>query len=120
MGDIIYLRITGEQQGDISAGCGTQASVGNRYQQGHEDEIFVFSFQGGVSNTGFGINHQAIQFCKILDKSSPLLMNCINNNERCRFEFYFYRINKYGKWERYYYIEVRGATLTQNQIIIKE
>lgn len=47
-------------------------------------------------------------------------MNCINNNERCRFEFYFYRINKYGKWERYYYIEVRGATLTQNQIIIKE
>ncbi|EEV6730488.1 type VI secretion system tube protein Hcp, partial [Escherichia coli] len=42
MGDIIYLRITGEQQGDISAGCGTQASVGNRYQQGHEDEIFVF------------------------------------------------------------------------------
>lgn len=120
MGDIIYLRITGEQQGDISAGCGTQVSVGNRYQQGHEDEIFVFSFQGGVSNTGFGINHQAIQFCKILDKSSPLLMNCINNNERCRFEFYFYRINKYGKWERYYYIEVRGATLTQNQIIIKE
>ncbi|WP_264822160.1 type VI secretion system tube protein TssD, partial [Escherichia fergusonii] len=52
MGDIIYLRITGEQQGDISAGCGTQASVGNRYQQGHEDEIFVFSFHGGVSNTG--------------------------------------------------------------------
>ncbi|HBB7607766.1 TPA: type VI secretion system tube protein Hcp, partial [Escherichia coli] len=48
MGDIIYLRITGEQQGDISAGCGTQVSVGNRYQQGHEDEIFVFSFQGGV------------------------------------------------------------------------
>lgn len=32
MGDIVYLRIIGEKQGDISSGCGTYASVGNRWQ----------------------------------------------------------------------------------------
>ncbi|NAJ60139.1 hypothetical protein GUB36_05955 [Escherichia coli] len=43
MGDIVYLRIIGEKQGDISSGCGTYASVGNRWQVGHEDEIFAFA-----------------------------------------------------------------------------
>lgn len=69
MGDIIYLRITGEQQGDISAGCGTQVSVGNRYQQGHEDEIFVFSFQGGVSNTGLALIIKRYNFVKFSIKA---------------------------------------------------
>ncbi len=39
MSDIIYLTITGEQQGCISSRCGTSASIGNRWQIGHEDEI---------------------------------------------------------------------------------
>ncbi|EOM7603691.1 type VI secretion system tube protein Hcp, partial [Shigella boydii] len=39
MSDIIYLTITGEQQGCISSLCGTSASIGNRWQIGHEDEI---------------------------------------------------------------------------------
>ncbi|EPY3705705.1 TPA: type VI secretion system tube protein Hcp, partial [Escherichia coli] len=38
MSDIIYLTITGEQQGCISSRCGTSASIGNRWQIGHEDE----------------------------------------------------------------------------------
>lgn len=42
MSDLIYLKITGEKQGDISSGCGAYESVGNRWQVGHEDEIFVF------------------------------------------------------------------------------
>ena len=36
MSDIIYLNITGEQQGCISSRCGTSASIGNRWQIGHE------------------------------------------------------------------------------------
>lgn len=43
MSNLIYLTLEGNIQGKISAGCGSQASVGNRYQLGHEDEIFVFS-----------------------------------------------------------------------------
>ncbi len=54
MGDIVYLRIIGEKQGDISSGCGTYASVGNRWQVGHEDEIFAFALTNAITSTGKG------------------------------------------------------------------
>ncbi|RXC33067.1 type VI secretion system tube protein Hcp, partial [Escherichia coli] len=52
MGDIVYLRIIGEKQGDISSGCGTYAAVGNRWQVGHEDEIFAFALTNAITSTG--------------------------------------------------------------------
>ncbi|HFW6495079.1 TPA: type VI secretion system tube protein TssD, partial [Escherichia coli] len=104
MGDIVYLRIIGEKQGDISSGCGTYASVGNRWQVGHEDEIFAFALTNAITSTGNGVNLQGLQFCKLIDKSSPLLSNAINQNERLFIEIDLYRINKSGRWERYYYI----------------
>lgn len=112
MSDIIYLRIVGEQQGLISENCGSEQSVGNRFQKGHEDEIFVFSLQGAVSSTPDGVNHHGIQFCKTIDKSSPLFTQAINNNERCSLDFTYYRINRWGRWEKYYHIEVRGASIS--------
>lgn len=112
MSDIIYVAINGESQGEISKGCGSDASVGNRYQQGHEDEVFVFSLAKGFSSTGAGINAQGITFCKIIDKSSPLLMNAINNNESLNMVFSIYRINRFGRMEKYYLIEVRGARIS--------
>lgn len=112
MSDIIYLRITGERQGNISAGCGTEASVGNRWQRGHEDEIFAFSLTNALSSTGTGINLQGLRFTKLIDNSTPLFCNAITNNERLFIEFNFWRINKTGRWERYYYIELRNASIT--------
>ncbi|EJF4986134.1 type VI secretion system tube protein Hcp, partial [Salmonella enterica] len=106
------LKIVGERQGVISEGCGSESSVGNRYQAGHEDEIFVFSLQALVSSAVAGVNHQGIRFCKPIDKSSPLFTQAINNNERCTLDFTFYRINRWGRWEKYYQIEVRGASVT--------
>ena len=113
MSDIIYLKITGEKQGDISEGCGSEKSVGNRWQSRHEDEIFVFSFQGAVTSTVNGVNHQGIRFCKTIDKSSPLLNKAINDNETCTLDFTFYRINRWGRWEKYYHVEVRGAHIRE-------
>lgn len=112
MSDIIYLKIVGERQGMISEGCGSEPSVGNRYQTGHENEIFVFSLQALLSSTVDGVNHHGIRFCKPIDKSSPLFAQAINNNERCSLDFSFYRINRWGRWEKYYHIEVRGAGIT--------
>src|SRR5690606_38081948 len=111
MSNIIYLTLEGDVQGKISAGCGSQNSVGNRYQLGHEDEIFVFSLKQAVEGVNGRIHHRALQFCKLLDKSSPLLSNAINNNERLKLTFYIYRINKYGHREKFYLIELRGATI---------
>lgn len=120
MSNIVYLKLIGEQQGDISNGGGTIASVGNRWQQNHVNEIFVFSLGAGVTNTGKGTNLQGLTFSKQIDKSSPLLMNAINNNENLFFEFWFYRINRYGQWEKYYYIQLRGASISSIQLRIIE
>lgn len=51
MSDIVYLMVSGQQQGAISDGCGTLASVGNRWQIGHEDEIFAFSLANSITST---------------------------------------------------------------------
>ncbi|TAJ02176.1 type VI secretion system tube protein TssD [Pectobacterium versatile] len=42
MASIIYLKINGERQGLISAGASSVDSIGNKYQSGHEDEIFIY------------------------------------------------------------------------------
>ncbi|HHW8984231.1 type VI secretion system tube protein TssD [Citrobacter freundii] len=112
MSDIVYLMVSGQQQGVISAGCGTLASVGNRWQIGHEDEIFAFSLANSITSTGKGSQLHGLRFCKLIDKSTPLFINAINNNEQLYMEFYFYRINRSGRWEKYYYIQLRGAFLS--------
>lgn len=120
MSDIIYLTLSGETQGTISQDCGTNKSVGNRYQSGHEDEIFVFSLVQGVTSTGAGAKQQGIRFCKMLDKSSPLLMQSINHNESLNMIFDIYRINQYGQYEKYYVIECRGARLRSIDLRVQE
>lgn len=116
MSNIVYLKLIGEQQGDISCRCGTTDSVGNRWQRNHVNEIFVFSLFSGVTNSGKGANLQRLTFSKQIDKSSPLLVSAINNNENLFLEFWFYRINRYGQWERYYYIQLRGASISSIQM----
>ena len=115
MSDIVYLIVSGQHQGAISDGCGTVASVGNRWQSGHEDEIFAFSLSNSITSTGRGSHFHGLQFCKLLDKSTPLFVNAINNNEQLYMEFYFYRINRFDRWEKYYYIQLRGAFLSAIQ-----
>lgn len=116
MSNIVYLKLIGEQQGDISCRCGTTDSIGNRWQRNHVNEIFVFSLCSEVKNSGKGANLQSLTFSKQIDKSSPLLMNAINNNENLFLEFWFYRINRYGQWEKYYYIQLRGASISSIQM----
>ncbi|WP_407202268.1 type VI secretion system tube protein TssD [Citrobacter koseri] len=120
MGNIVYLTIAGELQGAISDGCGSTASVGNRWQTGHEDEIFVFSLSNSITSTGKGSHLHGLRFCKLIDKSTPLFVNAINNNEQLYMEFYFYRINRFGRWEKYYYIQLRGAFLSGIQSLFSE
>lgn len=111
MSHIIYLTLEGNIQGQISAGCGTQASIGNHYQLGHEDEIQVLSLMQSASASLGSMSYHNLCFCKRLDKCSPLLINAINNNECLKLTFDIYRINKYGRMEKFYLIELRGATL---------
>ena len=68
MSDIVYLKISGQQQGAISDGCGTYASTGNRRQAGHEDEIFIFALANSITSTGKGSHLHGLRFCKLIDK----------------------------------------------------
>lgn len=120
MSDTVYLTVIGEQQGAISAGCGSESSVGNRWQIAHEDEIFVFSLSNSMAGTSKGPQLHGLRFCKLIDKSTPLLTNAINNNEQLFIEFCFYRISRFGKWEKYYYIQLRGAFLSGIPCLFRE
>lgn len=111
MSNAVYLRMTGERQGEISSGCGTEKSIGNRYQHQHRDEILVYQLSAGMINTAYGVNHQCLRFTKPIDKSTPLLTTAINENEKLRLTFDFYRTNRYGRQEKYYQIELRGAAV---------
>jgi type VI secretion system Hcp family effector len=111
MSDIIYLRLTGEQQGEISAGCGTKESLGNRFQYRHKNEIKVNKLDTGSRSSGYGVSDKRLRFIKPIDKSSPLLANAINNNEKLKLSFDFYRVSRTGHLEKYYHIELRGAAV---------
>ncbi|WP_148872670.1 type VI secretion system tube protein TssD, partial [Serratia marcescens] len=75
------------------------------------DEILVYQLSAGMINTAYGVNHQCLRFTKPIDKSTPLLTTAINENEKLRLTFDFYRTNRYGRQEKYYQIELRGAAV---------
>ncbi len=58
MANIIYLTLKGKKQGLISAGCGSLNSIGNNYQHGHENEIFIYSLNDEgttrIPSSGYG------------------------------------------------------------------
>ncbi|WP_411704547.1 Hcp family type VI secretion system effector [Edaphovirga cremea] len=111
MSNVIYLTIKGSSQGLISSGCSTKDSVGNKYQTGHENEIYVYSFDHDITREQ-NVNHQPVEFIKAIDKSSPLLGVAISNNEKLSCLFDFYRTSSDGSQEKYYSIEIIGAIIT--------
>ncbi|PHM36269.1 hypothetical protein XIS1_1110067 [Xenorhabdus innexi] len=59
MANSIYVTIKGKLQGLISQGCSTLDSIGNKYQLGHEDQVFVLQFNHGVARAQ-NVAHQLI------------------------------------------------------------
>lgn len=64
-----------------------------------------------LTSTGNVLNLQGFNFSKLIDKSTPLFCNAITQNERLYIEIDLFRINKFGRWERYYYIQLRNASV---------
>lgn len=78
-----YISITGQTQGNITAGAFTADSVGNIYVQGHEDEMLVQEFLHNVtvptdpqSGQPAGQRaHKPFIFTVALNKAVPLMYN---------------------------------------------
>lgn len=88
MANLIYLTLKGKTQGLISLGCSTANSIGNRFQNGHEDKIQVISLNHIMTREQHVIHHP-VAFTKPIDKShrySVLLsqtMNCLMQSFLC-------------------------------------
>lgn len=117
MANLAYLTINGETQGLISAGCSSQASIGNKAQITHLDQIMVYAVTHSMSRAQ-NVNHQVMVIIKPIDKSSPLLCKAINDNEKLVCDLYLYRTSRVGMNELYYKIKITGTRITHTELIV--
>ncbi|EAS1758226.1 Hcp family type VI secretion system effector [Salmonella enterica] len=110
MANLVYLTLNGQLQGLISAGCSSLASIGNRAQLTHLDQILIYELSHGLTRNQ-NVNHQTVVITKPVDKSSPLLNKAITDNEILTCDFDFYRTNRAGMNELYYKIKLTEATI---------
>lgn len=116
-----YMTVIGERQGNITAGNFTEPSVGNIYQQGHEDECLIEAFEHKIllprdpqsgQPTGQRV-HQPLKVTKVMDKCSPLLYSALTHGERLpRVELKFYRTSAQGAMEHYFTMTLEDAIIT--------
>ena len=119
-----YLSIEGSNQGQITSGAFTADSVGNVYQEGHEDEILVEAFSHNVTvptdpqsgqPTGQRV-HKPLTITKVFDKSSPMLYQALTTGEKltnCKLKWF--RTSPAGVQEHYFTMELEDAIITDIQ-----
>lgn len=110
MANPVYLKLNGDLQGLISAGCSSQASIGNKAQIKHMDQIMVLGLSHGLIRAQ-NVNHQKFVIQKPVDKSSPLLSKAITENECLTCDFEYYRTNRLGLNELYYKVKLISARI---------
>ena len=120
MQNSIFMTVKGSTQGLISEGAFTPESVGNIYQNGHENEIFIDSYEYGASTpinhaTGQPTGqrtHDALSIVKLVDKSSPILFEAHNKGETLTsVEIKIYRTSYNGKQEHFYTIALEDVRI---------
>ena len=115
-----YMSVTGAKQGLITAGAFTPDSVGNTYQEGHEDQVMVQGFSHDViiprdpqsgQPTGQRV-HKPVCITKVFDKSSPLLLAALTSGERMtEVVIEWYRTSADGNQEYYYTTTLEDAVI---------
>lgn len=115
-----YITMVGTKQGLITAGTFTEDSVGNIYQEGHEDEALVQAFSHEIiiprdpqsgQPTGQRV-HKPLMITKVYDKSSPLIFNALTSGERlseCTIKWY--RTSSAGVQEHYFTVKLEDAVI---------
>ncbi len=111
--DFIHMRLTGDIQGDIDGECAAA---------GREDTIVVEDVEHGVAleyDPASGAptgkrQHKPLVVTKRIDKSTPLLMNVLVNNENIsNLELRFWRkSSRTGPEFQYYTVELINARIS--------
>lgn len=111
MANLIYASVEGEKQGLISSGCSTLDSIENKYQKGHENQMFLYAFDHEMTREQ-NVSHHPVIITKPIDKSSPLLGVALSNNEKLQIIIYMYRMNPTGNIEKFFTIKLKGAYIS--------
>lgn len=120
MNNPVFISIKGSTQGLITEGAFTPESVGNSYQDGHENEALVKAFSHNIkiprdpqSGQPSGQRtHQPLSVTKLFDKSSPLLFNALTKGETLtNVELKWYRTSYAGKPEHYFSMVLEDAVV---------
>lgn len=115
MANIIYMTIDGGKQGNISERCSSVDSIGNKYQAGHENQIFVYEMTGHISRQQNAVHHP-VEIRKPIDKATPLIAEAISTNEKLTVKLDFYRTCMTGGIELFFKVKLTGATFTDARI----
>ena len=117
-----YMSVTGEKQGLITNEAFTADSVGNSYQEGHENQVMVQAFSHQViiprdpqsgQPTGQRV-HKPVCVTKVFDKASPLLWAALTSGERMsEVVIQWYRTSANGTQEHYYTTKLEDASIVE-------
>lgn len=111
-----YLRLSGKAQGEIK---------GSVTQAGREDSIMVIAFSHEVvapRDPASGLptgkrQHKPITVTKEIDKSSPLLMNLLVNNEQVtKWELRFWQPSPTGQEVQHFTVELENASVSSVRV----
>ena len=126
MAQPVFIKIEGATQGLISSGASTEASIGNRYQAGHEDEIMAQEVSHKVTvpvdqqsgqPSGQRVHKPFIFTCS-LNKATPLLYNALTKGERLpTVEIYWFRTSTSGGQEHYFTTKLEDAIITDIDLV---
>ena len=114
-----YMSIEGRTQGNLSEGASTDKSIGNTWQEGHEDEILIQGFDHNVlipTNPQNGQpsgprRHEKLSVIKSFDKSSPLLYIALTSGELMDVEIKWFRTSQEGSAEHYFTTKLTDAVI---------
>lgn len=122
-----YIKIEGSTQGLITSGATTEASIGNRYQEGHEDEIMAQEVEHIVqvpidpqSGQPSGQRvHMPFAFTCSLNKAVPLLYNALSTGERLpKVEVHWFRTSTTGGPEHFFTTILEDAIITNISLVM--
>ncbi len=122
-----YMTISAESQGDLHPGAMSADSVGTFAKASFEDMIQVHAIEFRIerpvdtqtgSLTGLP-QHKGVTITKMLDKSSPQLMQAMAEGEKLQIVVEWYRTKKAGAEEKYYTMKFNNATLVGRRIWIE-
>ncbi|EKT4474631.1 MULTISPECIES: Hcp family type VI secretion system effector [Pseudomonas] len=122
-----YIKIIGQTQGNITEGAYTAASVGNGYQEHHEDEILVQEVKHQItvptdpqSGQPAGQRvHKPFIFTSSLTKATPLMYHALASGEMLpTVEVNWYRTSVEGKQEHFFTTKLEGATIVDINTVL--